>query len=243
MAARLPAPVLRRHDRRLDHRVRGRFPDIARWSRGRRTCSPTPPVPPIGLSDGSRTDRRWVSSASWWSARASTGSSTAWPPYGAPPAAARSGRFGAARTAAARAVRTIPRGRTVAWEVRPDEVDERRARWWLQVVPSRYDGWGLIVAEAMAMGLPVLASPSVGAALDLIRPGFKGDPPTPHDPIVGLERHPPSLKGAGRSLGPEHCRPEPSRVRSYLQPVTRCRSRPERCSPPPRARCAAPQGG
>lgn len=67
-------------------------------------------------------------------------------------------------------------------EVRPDRVDDLRSRWWFQAVPSRYDGWGLVVAEAMAVGLPVLASRSVGAALDLIRPGFNGE-------LVASDRH------------------------------------------------------
>lgn len=41
-------------------------------------------------------------------------------------------------------------------------------------VPSRYDGWGLIVPEGLAAGLPVIATSRTGAALDLIRPGVNG---------------------------------------------------------------------
>lgn len=41
-------------------------------------------------------------------------------------------------------------------------------------VPSRYDGWGLVVAEGLATGLPVIGSDRTGAALDLIKPGFNG---------------------------------------------------------------------
>ena len=40
--------------------------------------------------------------------------------------------------------------------------------------PSRYDGWGLIVPEGLACGLPVIATDRMGAALDLIRPGENG---------------------------------------------------------------------
>lgn len=36
-------------------------------------------------------------------------------------------------------------------------------------VPSRYDGWGLVVPEGLAAGLPVIATRQTGAALDLVR--------------------------------------------------------------------------
>ena len=41
-------------------------------------------------------------------------------------------------------------------------------------VPSRYDGWGLVVPEGLAAGLPVIASDRMGAALDLIVNGVNG---------------------------------------------------------------------
>lgn len=41
-------------------------------------------------------------------------------------------------------------------------------------VPSRHDGWGLVVPEGLAAGLPVIATDRTGAALDLIRPGDNG---------------------------------------------------------------------
>ena len=37
--------------------------------------------------------------------------------------------------------------------------------------PSRYDGWGLIVPEGLAAGMPVIATDAMGAARDLINPG------------------------------------------------------------------------
>ena len=40
--------------------------------------------------------------------------------------------------------------------------------------PSRHDGWGLVVAEGLAAGLPVIATNRTGAALDLIEPGVNG---------------------------------------------------------------------
>ena len=42
------------------------------------------------------------------------------------------------------------------------------------VVPSRKEGWGLVVSEAMAAGLPVIASDRVNAAVDLITPDQSG---------------------------------------------------------------------
>ena len=36
-------------------------------------------------------------------------------------------------------------------------------------VPSRYDGWGLVVPEGLAAGLPVIATDRMGAALEFVR--------------------------------------------------------------------------
>ena len=41
-------------------------------------------------------------------------------------------------------------------------------------VPSRHDGWGMVVPEGLASGLPVIATDRTGAALDLVRPGSNG---------------------------------------------------------------------
>ena len=42
------------------------------------------------------------------------------------------------------------------------------------VLPSRHDGWGVVVNQALGAGLPILASDSVGAAHDLVRAGENG---------------------------------------------------------------------
>ncbi len=68
------------------------------------------------------------------------------------------------------------RGLSVAWlgHVPEEEMRGLRARWWAQAVPSRYDGWGVVVAEALGAGVPVVASAHVGAAVDLVRDGVNG---------------------------------------------------------------------
>lgn len=40
--------------------------------------------------------------------------------------------------------------------------------------PSRYDGWGLVVPEALAAGLPVIASTQMGASREMVRDGVNG---------------------------------------------------------------------
>lgn len=40
--------------------------------------------------------------------------------------------------------------------------------------PSRYDGWGLIVPEGMAAGMPIIATERMGSALELIDNGENG---------------------------------------------------------------------
>lgn len=44
----------------------------------------------------------------------------------------------------------------------------------LLCVPSRHDGWGLVVPEGLAAGLPVIGTDRTGAALDLIEPRANG---------------------------------------------------------------------
>ena len=41
-------------------------------------------------------------------------------------------------------------------------------------VPSRYDGWGLVVPEGLAAGLPVIATDRMGAALEFVESGKNG---------------------------------------------------------------------
>ena len=41
-------------------------------------------------------------------------------------------------------------------------------------VPSRYDGWGLVIPEGLAAGLPVIATDQMGAALEFVKSGENG---------------------------------------------------------------------
>ena len=41
-------------------------------------------------------------------------------------------------------------------------------------IPSRYDGWGMVVPEGLASGLPVISTDRVGAALEFIKSGRNG---------------------------------------------------------------------
>jgi glycosyltransferase involved in cell wall biosynthesis len=81
---------------------------------------------------------------------------------------------GPAREGLAQRARDL--GVTVEWlgHLPADELQARQRRWWAQAVPSRYDGWGIVVAEALAAGVPVLASSRAGAAVDLVRDGVNG---------------------------------------------------------------------
>jgi glycosyltransferase involved in cell wall biosynthesis len=42
------------------------------------------------------------------------------------------------------------------------------------VLPSRHDGWGVVVNQALGAGLPVITTDAVGAGLDLVEPQVNG---------------------------------------------------------------------
>jgi len=41
-------------------------------------------------------------------------------------------------------------------------------------VPSRYDGWGMVVPEGLAAGLPTISTTQMGAGLEFIKEGTNG---------------------------------------------------------------------
>jgi glycosyltransferase involved in cell wall biosynthesis len=55
-----------------------------------------------------------------------------------------------------------------------DELPEEYAAADVLCVPSRYDGWGLVVPEGLAAGLPVIATDRMGAALEFVESGRNG---------------------------------------------------------------------
>jgi glycosyltransferase involved in cell wall biosynthesis len=55
-----------------------------------------------------------------------------------------------------------------------DELPGEYARADVLCVPSRYDGWGLVVPEGLASGLPVIATDRMGAALEFVETGRNG---------------------------------------------------------------------
>jgi glycosyltransferase involved in cell wall biosynthesis len=55
-----------------------------------------------------------------------------------------------------------------------DELPAEYARADVLCVPSRYDGWGLVVPEGLASGLPLIATDRMGAALEFIESGRNG---------------------------------------------------------------------
>lgn len=55
-----------------------------------------------------------------------------------------------------------------------DELPELYSSADVLCVPSRYDGWGLVVPEGLAAGLPVIATERMGAALEFIQTGVNG---------------------------------------------------------------------
>jgi glycosyltransferase involved in cell wall biosynthesis len=55
-----------------------------------------------------------------------------------------------------------------------DKLPELYASSQVMCVPSRYDGWGLVVPEGLAAGLPVIATDRMGAAVEFVETGKNG---------------------------------------------------------------------
>ena len=56
----------------------------------------------------------------------------------------------------------------------PEALPDFFARASVFVLPSRYDGWGVVVNQALGAGLPIIVSDQVGAGYDLVTPGVNG---------------------------------------------------------------------
>jgi glycosyltransferase involved in cell wall biosynthesis/peptidoglycan/xylan/chitin deacetylase (PgdA/CDA1 family) len=73
------------------------------------------------------------------------------------------------------------------------------------VFPSRWDGWGMVVPEALAAGLPVIATDQVISAHEFVRDGLNGflvpasDPAALADRMAFFIEHPDSIPVMGAS--------------------------------------------
>ena len=74
----------------------------------------------------------------------------------------------------ARAVRPVQKRVEFVGFKHWDELPELYASADVLCVPSRYDGWGLVVPEGLAAGLPVIATERTGAGLEFIESGRNG---------------------------------------------------------------------
>ena len=69
----------------------------------------------------------------------------------------------------------------------PEHLPKHFSRSDVFVLPSRHDGWGVVINQAMAAGLPVITSNAVGAGLDLVEHGINGIC-VPANDVEGLYR-------------------------------------------------------
>jgi glycosyltransferase involved in cell wall biosynthesis len=65
-------------------------------------------------------------------------------------------------------------GITDAGFMQPAELPQAFRDHGVFVLPSRYEPWGVVIAEAAAAGLPIICSDACGAADDLVQPGKNG---------------------------------------------------------------------
>ncbi len=63
----------------------------------------------------------------------------------------------------------------IAWEgvVQSKEILSRLEKAYILILPSRWDGWGMVINEAFSIGVPVIVSDQCGAA-DLVKPNING---------------------------------------------------------------------
>ena len=96
--------------------------------------------------------------------------------------------------------------------VQPPEQPALYADHAVLLLPSRYEPWGVVVAEAMATGMPVICSTNCGAAAELVRPYFNGlEVPTDDAP---------ALAAAMRWMHDHHARlPDVGRNAMHMAPA------------------------
>jgi glycosyltransferase involved in cell wall biosynthesis len=108
-------------------------------------------------------------------------------------------------------VQALPRGIRFEFAGLVDDVDQYLALYDVLVLPSRFDGRPLVVMEALACGVPTIAS-NVGGLSDMISDGINGylvpsaDARTIADRIIRLAENRPllaTLKEGARKLAEE----------------------------------------
>jgi glycosyltransferase involved in cell wall biosynthesis len=68
----------------------------------------------------------------------------------------------------------------------PEKLPQFFSRCDVFVLPSRHDGWGVVINQACGAGLPIISSDAVGAGLDLVESGVNGSIFSAGD-VAGLE--------------------------------------------------------
>ena len=100
--------------------------------------------------------------------------------------------------------------------VEPPELPAFYASADVLLFPSLCDGWGLVVGEALAAGVPVLSSIFAGATADLVPPQWRFDP-TQHAGFVAALRAAVAVGREGRRCFPSKADlPTPERVACVL---------------------------
>lgn len=56
----------------------------------------------------------------------------------------------------------------------PEDLPALFARADVFILPSRHDGWGVVINQAIGAGLPIISTSAVGAAVDLVEHGVNG---------------------------------------------------------------------
>ena len=119
--------------------------------------------------------------------------------------------------------------RRASWRPRPaddDELVEEYGRAWVFCLPSTYEGFGIPYAEAMAAGLPVLATPNIGARF-VTDEGRAGSSPSPARSAPSSPSCSPTTIAAPPSVpresAGENVRPRPGRgrLRAHLPRAAR----------------------
>jgi glycosyltransferase involved in cell wall biosynthesis len=67
--------------------------------------------------------------------------------------------------------------------VTPGELPNIFSRHGVFVLPSRYEPWGVALAEAAASRLPIICTSACGASVELVRPYYNGIVVAPGDPV------------------------------------------------------------